>query len=136
MPREYSTPIELRFADLDLYNHVNNVVYFSYLETARVRLFQDVFRELTAQGILLLVGKAECEYRLPILYDDPVVVTLWIARIGTTSFDIDYRIHDGGNRTFALARTVMVCFDSRAKRTTAVPESLRRMAAAAPEGTT
>ncbi len=127
MQKELSTEIELRFADLDLYNHVNSVVYFSFLETARVRLFRDVFQELTGRGIFLLVGKAECEYRLPILFDDKVVVTLWISRVGTTSFDIDYRIHDGAARTFAAARTRMVCFDSVKGVTVPVPDPLRAL---------
>lgn len=128
MQKEFSTGIELRFADLDLYNHVNSVVYFSFLETARVRLFRDEFQEMTGRGILLLVGKAECDYRLPILFDDKVVVTLWISRVGTTSFDINYRIHDGAARTFAAARTRMVCFDSANGVTVAVPDALRALA--------
>lgn len=128
MPREFSTGIELRFSDFDLYNHVNSVLYFSYLETARVQIFRDVFLELTGRGIFPLVGKAECEYRIPILFGDKVVVTLWISRVGTTSFDIDYRIHDGGERTFASARTTMVCFDNENKSAVPVPDSLRALA--------
>lgn len=128
MPREFSTGIELRFSDFDLYNHVNSVLYFSYLETARVQIFRDVFLELTGRGIFSLVGKAECEYRIPILFGDKVVVTLWISRVGTTSFDIDYRIHDGGERTFASARTTMVCFDNENKSAVPVPDSLRALA--------
>ncbi len=129
MPKEFSTGIELRFADLDLYNHVNSVAYFTFMETARVRGFRDVFQELTGQGIFLVVGKAECEYLMPILFDDTVMVTLWISRVGTTSFDIDYRVHDGAERTFAVARTRMVCFDSVNEVTVAVPDSIRSIAA-------
>ena len=47
MPHTYSTPIELRFSDLDLYGHVNSVIYFTYLETARVKLFAELFTDLT-----------------------------------------------------------------------------------------
>ena len=57
MQKEFSTGIELRFADLDLYNHVNSVVYFSFLETARVRLFRDAFQELTGRGIFSSWGR-------------------------------------------------------------------------------
>ena len=44
MAQTYSIPIELRFSDLDLYGRVNSVVYCSYLETARVKLFKDFFQ--------------------------------------------------------------------------------------------
>ena len=66
MSQSFTTPIELRFSDLDLYGHVNSVVYFSYLETARVKLFAAPFQELTEQQIFMLVARAECDYRLPV----------------------------------------------------------------------
>jgi acyl-CoA thioester hydrolase len=128
MAKLYSTAIDLRFSDFDIYGHVNSVVYFSYLETARVKLFRDAFRELSARGIFIVVGSAACDYRLPILPDDPVQVTAWIARLGNSSFDLEYRIHDGGERTFATARTTMVCFDSVNNVAVPMPESLRTLA--------
>ena len=51
MTQTYSTPIELRFSDLDAYGHVNSAIYLTYLETARVKLFAGSFRALTEQGI-------------------------------------------------------------------------------------
>lgn len=128
MAQKFTTPVDLRFADFDLYGHVNSVVYFSYLETARVKLFREAFRELSERGIFLVVGSASCDYRLPILMDDTIEVTVWVARLGNTSFDLEYRIHDGADRTFATARTTMVCFDNAKKVAVAVPDSLRALA--------
>jgi len=125
--KEFSVPIDVRFADIDFYAHVNSVVFFSYMETARVRMFREAYRDLTEQGTLLLVGRAECDYRIPILLDDTVVVTVWISRIGTTSFDLDYRIHDNGDRIFATGRTSMVCFDKTRGVATPVPDCLKEM---------
>lgn len=128
MTQTFSTPIELRFSDLDLYGHVNSVVYFSYLETARVKLFKDFFRELTEKQIFTLVARAECDYRLPILFGDQLIVSVVVARIGTSSFDLDYRLHDGREKTYATARTTMVCFDNAKKVTVPVPECISSMA--------
>lgn len=128
MAKQYSTPIDLRFSDLDLYGHVNSVAYFSYLETARVKLFMDAYRELTARGIFIVVGNATCDYRLPILLEDSVIATVWVSRIGNSSFDLEYRLHDNADRTFATARTTMVCFDSANKTAIAVPDSFRELA--------
>ena len=128
MAQTFSTPIELRFSDLDLYGHVNSVAYFSYLETARVRLFKDFFQELTEKHIFILVARAECDYRLPILFGDELVVSVVIVRIGTTSFDLEYRLHDGREKTYATARTTMVCFDNVRKVTVPVPECICRLA--------
>ena len=128
MPQTYSTPIELRFSDLDAYGHVNSAVYFTYLETARVKLFSDFFREVSKHGIFTLVARAECKFKLPIMLYDKVIVTLWLAKTGRSSFDIEYRIHDSQEKTYATARTTMVCFDSIKNKTVAVPESIKVMA--------
>ena len=128
MAKSYSTHIELRFSDLDLYGHVNSVTYFSYLETARVKLFKDFFHELTEQQVFTLVARAECDYRLPILFGDELIVTITLPRIGTTSFDIEYRLHDGNDKVYATARTTLVCFDNVQKVTVAVPECISSMA--------
>jgi acyl-CoA thioester hydrolase len=128
MAQTFTTPIELRFSDLDLYGHVNSVVYFSYLETARVRMFKDFFQELTEKHIFTLVARAECDYRQPLLFGDELVVSVVLVRIGTTSFDLEYRLHDGREKTYATARTTVVCFDNIKKVTVPVPECICKMA--------
>lgn len=126
---EYSTTIALRFGDFDLYGHVNSVTYFSYLETARVKIFYRLFEELTRKRILLLVRKAECDYLLPILpVLEEIIVTMEIARIGTTSFTLAYRLHDQEGTTYATGQTLMVAFDSRSGQAMAVPDEIRAMA--------
>lgn len=124
----YSTTIGLRFGDFDLYGHVNSVTYFSYLETARVKVFYTLFEELTRKGILLLVRKAECDYLLPILPAvEEIDVTMEILRLGTTSFTLGYRLHDEVGTTYATGQTLMVTFDSRSGQPVAVPEEIRNM---------
>jgi len=118
----FSTDIELRFSDLDAYGHVNNAVFFTYLETARTKLFLDRFIDFMDGGLLFLVVRAECEYRKPIRLSDRVVVSMNISRFGRSSFDIDYTLHDGSGSTFATAKTVMVCFDNKLARTVPIPE--------------
>jgi acyl-CoA thioester hydrolase len=128
MPQMYSTPIELRFSDLDAYGHVNSAVYFTYLETARVKLFKDFFREVSEQDIFTIVARAECDFKLPITLYDNVIVTLWVAKTGRASFEIEYRLHDDREKTYATARTTMVCFDNVKKITVPLPESLKALA--------
>ena len=124
---KYSVPVELRFADLDAYGHVNNAVYFTLLETARTKLFHDRFIEFMEQSLLFLVVKAECEYKLPIELKDVVIITLEMARVGNSSFDIDYVLHNDNGKVFGLAKTVMVCYDGKAKKTTRIPESFKQL---------
>jgi acyl-CoA thioester hydrolase len=128
MPKTYSTPIELRFSDLDAYGHVNSAMYFTYLETARVKLFHDFFKEVSDQGIFTLVARAECNFKIPIMLYDELIVTLWVAKTGNTSFELEYRLHDSGEKTYATARTTMVCFDSIKNVAVPLPESIKALA--------
>ena len=128
MARIYSTGIELRFSDLDAYGHVNSAVYFTYLETARVKLFKDFFSEISEQGIFTVVARAECDFKIPIMLGDEIVVSLYLAGTGRTSFTLEYRIHDDKETTYATASTTMVCFDNAKKTTVSVPESIKALA--------
>lgn len=127
MAKIHSTPIELRFSDLDAYGHVNSALYFTYLETARVKLFSDFIREVSNQGIFTVVARAECDFRIPIMLHDELIVTLWVAKTGRSSFDLEYRLHDSQEKVYATARTTMVCFDSVKNVTVPIPESLRAL---------
>lgn len=128
MEKQYSTVIDVRFSDFDLFGHVNSAVYFTYLETARIKLFTEVFRELTAKGIFIVVGRAACVYKAPIVLNDAVAITLWVSRVGNASFDLSYKIHDGAEKIFAMAETTMVCLDAATQKAVAVPEQLKSLA--------
>ena len=123
---EYTTTIEIRFADLDAYGHVNNAVIFSYLETARVKLFQEHSGDFMASGLFFLVVRAECDYRQPIALGDQLAICIRVAKLGRSSFDLVYRLHDIKGKLFADARTVMVCFDPKKGRPVSLPDDLRR----------
>ncbi|MFO7766494.1 MAG: thioesterase family protein [Pelovirga sp.] len=122
---EYTTSIDIRFADLDAYGHVNNAIFFTYLEHARVKLFQHYFGAFLDSSLLFLVVRAECDYNAPITLQDPLLITLTVEQLRHTSFTFSYRLHDGRGREFATARTVMVGYDPQAKKPVALPVQIR-----------
>ncbi|MCF6265134.1 MAG: acyl-CoA thioesterase [Desulfuromusa sp.] len=126
MPQfEYTTPIEIRFVDLDAYGHVNNALYFTYLETARIKLFQERFGGFLESGLMFLVVRAECDFRQPIELNNPLQITIYVDQIKFTSFDFSYRLHDGAGKIFAEAKTVMVCYDPNSKKPVALPTEIK-----------
>jgi acyl-CoA thioester hydrolase len=127
MPQIITTGIELRFSDLDVYGHVNNSTYFTFLEIARVSMFKEFYEETPQHVIFTLVARVECDYKVQIGLHDHVMVSIWISRLGRTSYELEYRLHDGGETTYATARTVMVCFDSIRNTTVPVPEAIKAM---------
>lgn len=121
----FNTPIEIRFVDLDAYGHVNNALFFTYLETARIKLFQQHFGAFLGNELMFLVVRAECDYRLPIELNDPLQITISIDQVRHSSFDFSYKLHNGNGKIFAEAKTVMVTYDPRIKKPVAIPPEIK-----------
>lgn len=122
---KFNTSIEIRFADLDAYGHVNNALFFTYLETARVKLFQQHFGAFLGTDLMFLVVRAECDYRLPIELTDQLQIAISIDEVRRSSFNFGYRMHNGAGKTFAEAKTVMVCYDPKIKKPVAIPTEIK-----------
>lgn len=109
-------PQQIRFGDIDSYQHVNNVVFLQYLEDARVQLTYTelpgggTFQSLIGPDAFTLVGRHEIEYLAPISFrPEPIIVTIWVTRIGASSFDFGYSITElDGGPAYAVAATSMV----------------------------
>ena len=123
----FTVPVEIRFADLDAYGHVNNALFFTYLETARVKLFQQHFGNFLEGSLMFLVVRSECDYRQPITLNDPVYVTIHTDQVMRSRFDFCYRLHDGGDTTFATAKTTMACYDPHLGKPVALPPGMKKV---------
>lgn len=104
-------PVHVRFSDVDVYGHVNNVLYFTYLQEARVRWFAEVNRGLETAGPQFVIAQTDVDYRAPLLFrPEPYDLYTRLARLGTRSFSVESEICDG-DRVLARARVAMVFFD-------------------------
>jgi len=126
-PFKFTSDIEIRFADIDAYGHVNNAIFFTYLETARIKLFQQYFGGFLDTSLTFLVVRAECDYRLPITLNDQLQITIRIEQLRHSSFTFSYLLHDGAGKDYATAGTVMVCYDPVAGRPVAIPAEIREV---------
>ncbi|MEE8424346.1 MAG: thioesterase family protein [Elusimicrobiota bacterium] len=109
---ENSTPFFVRFRDTDAMGHVNNAVYLSYLEVARMSYWKRLTGITDFKKVDFILARAEVDYRFPAKTGDELVVYTRISRIGGSSFDFEYRIEEKpSGRLIAEAKTVMACFD-------------------------
>jgi len=120
--------LNVRFSDVDVYGHVNNVKYFEYFQEARIahlmRLFEGETREVERP---LVVAQIDVDYRAPILFrPEPYDVRSWISRVGTSSFVIDSVILDG-EQAMSHARVVAVTFDQATQRAVPTDENYRKV---------
>jgi acyl-CoA thioester hydrolase len=119
--------LEIRFSDIDQLKHVNNAVYLSYMEQARINYFKAVLDKdvkWSEKGIIL--AKAEINYLIPLFLEDKVVVETRINRIGTKSFDIEYLIYKQKDEDLILCAkglTIMVTYDFVKEASINVPQN-------------
>lgn len=124
-----SYPIHIRFNDIDGMGHVNNAVYLSYFEQARM----DHFGELVGknwnwetEGVLL--ARNEVDYKVPILLHDAPRIEVWISHMGTKSMEVSYRIVkevNGMEIECTTGKSVVVSFNYKTQKSIPVPEEWR-----------
>jgi acyl-CoA thioester hydrolase len=124
----FSTPVEVRFRDLDALGHVNNAVYFTYMEMARVAYFKHL--GLIGEAYpepFFIIAEAACQFKAPIDLNTNLRVSARVSRLGNSSFDMDYALIDAAtDRLMATGRTVQVVFDYAAGRSVPLPETWRQ----------
>jgi acyl-CoA thioester hydrolase len=116
-------PVSLR--DLDGFGHVNNAVYLTYLENARVGYLREVVGARTLRDIGNIMASVRIEYRAPASYGDVIEVGVCTERIGTKSFDLTYGVSADDGRLLAKATSIHVMFDYDRDESIAVPTDWR-----------
>lgn len=127
----YSLPIEVRFADLDALGHLNNAKYLTYAEQIRILYVRDVCEwQGSAWNTLgMILARTEIDYKLPIGFEDKVVVYCRVSRIGGKSFDMEYLLtrqrDDNEPEIAAEIKTIMVAYDYAKDSTMLVTDTWR-----------
>ena len=129
-PFRHRVTVDVRFADTDAMGHVNNAVYLTYCEAARIRYWTDVTGEPVAAGHegaeSLILAEARIAYRAPVFHTEEVTVETRAVRIGTSSFTLEHRLTacppGGGPRLVATSESVMVRYDYATDRPTPISD--------------
>ncbi|GHJ98926.1 acyl-CoA thioesterase [Streptomyces sp. NPDC003753] len=103
----------LRWADMDAYGHVNNAVFLSYLEEARIDFLSRPDKQFRQGSV---VARHEIDYKRQLVHrPEPVDIELWVTEIKAASFTVAYEVKDG-DQVCVRASTVVVPFDFEAQR--------------------
>lgn len=121
-------PITTRWADNDIYGHVNNVTYYSYFDTAANRyLIDEGGLDIAASDIVGFVVSSGCQYHAPIAYPDEIEAGLRVDRLGNSSVQYGIAIfRKGERRAVAHGHFVHVFVAREESRAVAIPDALRR----------
>ena len=125
---KYWKTIEVRWGDMDSQGHVNNAVYFTYLESARVELVRKIgFKGKlagAAEGLALV--SASCDFKRQVVYPATLDVGLRAERVGRRSFEMSYGIFvQGADQAVATGRSVNAWVEYAAERAVELPDWFR-----------
>ncbi|MGI6126908.1 MAG: acyl-CoA thioesterase [Planifilum sp.] len=121
------TTLQVRFNECDPLGHVNNAVYYTYMETARTELFRMLDPAMDVNNWKLIVASTSCEYKAQATFAQWLRITTEVERIGNSSFTVLHRITDrDSGKLIALGRAVLVHFDYREQRSRPLTPEMRR----------
>ena len=119
--------ITTRLMDNDIYAHVNNATYYSFIDTAvSTYLAQALERDLAHDPIVYYVVENGCTYFSPIAFPDRVACGLRVTRIGTSSMRFEVGVfRNDEDLTAARGFFIQVCCDRQTQRPIAMPPNVR-----------
>lgn len=119
--------IPTRWADNDVYEHVNNVVYYSWFDTVVNHwLIQNGLLDIAASPIVSLVVETGCTYFESVAFPEVIEAALAVERLGTSS--VTYAIgifRQGGEEAVAQGRFVHVCVERATQKPVPIPAAMR-----------
>ena len=122
--------LEVRWRDLDAFNHVNNANYLTYLEEARLQWLRQVRDWFNAQSMPVLAA-SELNYRQPIEWPAQLQVHLYCERLGNSSLTLGHRIVDAADasRLYCDGRVVLVWMNPATGKPVPLPPTIREAVA-------
>ncbi len=123
--------ISTRWMDNDVYGHVNNVVYYSWFDTAvNGHLIESGAIDIHEGAVIGLVVETQCNYFAPLAFPDPVLAGIRVAHVGSSSVRYEVGLFSGkpgepsGELTAAKGHFVHVYVDKQSRRPAALPPQL------------
>lgn len=119
----FSIPIDVRFGDIDAMGHVNNAVFFTYLEQSRLQYMLHLgLPAFRATKLNFILAEVSCQFKAPILYENRLEVKSRVERMGNSSITMTHQIEDRLTRqVMAIGRSVVVVYDYELNQSAPLP---------------
>ncbi len=123
------TQMAIRWGDMDAMGHVNNTLYFRYLEQARIELFEALGCPATPGGVGPVIINAHCTFLKQLRYPGDIEVTSWAGAPGRSSFESLHEIRriDEPDVLYALGGAKVVWVDQQVEKSIPLPPAIREL---------
>ncbi|MBO5780481.1 MAG: acyl-CoA thioesterase [Muribaculaceae bacterium] len=107
-------PVQVRFADIDVFGHINNGAYLSYLDLGKTTYMTEVIgSRVEAGGMAAVIVNINCSFYSPGYFDEPLAVGTMVTSISQHSYTVEQRVvNTETGDVKCVARTVLVGFDA------------------------
>jgi acyl-CoA thioester hydrolase len=133
-PVPIRVPVDIRWRDLDALGHVNNAVYISYFEHARMAYVRALTgdqapmvdeRTPLPRDFQFILAEVTCHFRAPATLAERLIAEIYVSRGGRKSFVFEYRIGgEKSQRLFAEGCSTQVWYDYASGQSQAIPDEV------------
>lgn len=120
-------PLQMRFNDIDMLGHLNNSVYFTFMDLAKTRYFQAVLGDKLKWGdIGVVIVNVNCDFCAPTFFDDVIEVETAVIAIGEKSLTLEQRVFSPTDGTVRCrCRTIMSGFNAKTLKSEPISDEWR-----------
>lgn len=111
-------PIQIRFSDVDVVGHVNNIIFFAYYDTGKATFMSELLgRTVSWNDVDTVVANVDCAFIAPILYGENIEVLTTCVDLHDKSFKLLQMIRNKDTQEVkSVCETVMVSFDPNTQK--------------------
>ncbi len=119
--------LRVDWSEMDLFGHINNVMYAKYIQSARVNFVEKIglMKMLEEQKIGFMLATSSIQYQKPLFYPDTISIETSVEFIKTTSFGLQHKIFNGNKELSTIGTDVLVMYNFNNDQKLPIPESLR-----------
>jgi acyl-CoA thioester hydrolase len=125
----HTMTMPIRWGDMDAMGHVNNTVYFRYMESARIAWFDTLGVRADPVGSGPILVSASCSFRRPLVYPADVELRTYAGQPGRSSFEtwVEIRPSYDPETVYAEGQAKIVWVDHAAAKSVPLPDAMRRL---------
>lgn len=113
------------WGDMDALGHVNNAMYYRYIENARLAYLDAL--DLLNESVSTVVSSNQCRYLKPVVFPDHLKIAACIEEIRNSAFRMHYLLWSEKQQSIvATSEAVIVCIDQKTLQKTQIPEHIRK----------
>lgn len=115
---------KVAWGDMDLFGHVNNVIYYRYIESARIEYFNKL--HIFDYDVNTVVASNQCKYIKPVVYPDTLSIGAKVVEVRNSALRMEYALYSHAqNEVVALSEAVIVFVDPVEMKKTLIPEVIK-----------